>query len=394
MRMANGFSPQWVIKEATYFDHATHRFVAGDIEIAGEWIVAIRPPGTSAHACAWDARGFVCTPGLVKAHADPHTIATESEALLRAGITTAGTLCATARECIARASRTPLRLVTRLLLNPVAQARNEQRHPDARARAPELRALQRIEALVRRNDGRLALAVHCPSIVSAHELAYAQALAAALRLKLGFVLSDDEASARAFRDRFYSSETHLLDFMQLLRRGTTVWGRSQLTRNDIETLAASGANVSGLHAASLLERRARIGARAFANTTCTSRPTRLAALLDMPDSPADARWWVDAATRAAAAALGERTCGRIESGMRADLCLFRTPPGNVLGAGSEAFVELFEWGRPDVVLIAGATPRSVAAEGEASGSAPPQRMGARTCPPRALGANLLHMAQL
>jgi hypothetical protein len=114
----------------------------------------------------------------------------------------------------------------------------------------------------------------------------------------------------------------------------------------------------------------------------------------MPDSPADARWWVDAATRAAAAALGERTCGRIESGMRADLCLFRTPPGNVLGAGSEAFVELFEWGRPDVVLIAGATPRSVAAEGEASGSAPPQRMGARTCPPRALGANLLHMAQL
>lgn len=353
MRTTDQSSPQWVIKEVTYFDHAAHRFVMGDIEIDGERIGAIAPPGRSGCERAIDARGCVCTPGLVKAQTDSRLIADESESLLREGVTTAGTLCASASECTVAASRSSLHVVARLMVNALARVRSEARHPDAGVRAAELRALARIEAVLRGSGARLALAVHCPSIASAYELLYAQNIAAALSLELGFELSDDDESARAFRERFYRSETHLLAFLQLLRPGVSVWGRSQLTRSDVETLVQFGADVIGLNAASILERRTPGGCRACVRT-CASG-TRLAALAGISAVHADADMCVDAATVAAAAALGERTCGRIAPGMRADLCLFSSLGRHLIGLGSEAFVELFERGRPDSVIVAGAT---------------------------------------
>ena len=48
MRIADRDSRPWVIRQTTYFDHGTHRFAVGDIEIAGERIAAIKPAGTSA----------------------------------------------------------------------------------------------------------------------------------------------------------------------------------------------------------------------------------------------------------------------------------------------------------------------------------------------------------
>ncbi len=344
MQMADHYSPQWVLKEITYFDHETHRFLVGDLEIDGERIHAIRSPGTSTFERALQAREWVCTPGLVNVQAGFGPIEVEPERLLHEGMTTVGTLCATARECIVAATRSRLRLVTRLILNPFARARSQQRRPDAHARAPELRALERVQALVGRHGGRLSIAMHCPSIVSAYELVYAQNVAAALRVTLSLVLSANASSARAFRERFYCSETHLLDYMQLLRPNTTVLGLSQLTRVDIDTLARSGANVPELKASS--------GHARTSIDTATSAP-RVGLLRDIGATYRDADARVDAVTVSAAAALGEQRCGRIAPGMRADLCLFAPAGRHPLGGGSEAFVQLFDSRRPDAVIVGG-----------------------------------------
>lgn len=354
MRMADSNWRQWALKEITYFDHATHRFVAGDLEIDGERIRAIVPPGESKFERAVQARAWIATPGLVQARSDTPTSAAQFDRLLRAGTTTAGTRCATGGECIAAINRTRLRLVARLLLNPFSQARSGQRRPDTQARAPEIRAFERIEALVRRQGGRLSLAVHCPCIASAYELVYARNIAAALRLDLGFELSEDERSARAFRERFYCSEVHLLDYLQLLQAGTTVWGPAQLTRGDIDILARSGAAVPGLEAISNRKRRAR--GRPQISTETDATASAFGARSGAAGAEADR--CVDAVTVSAAAALGERTCGRIARGMRADLCLFAPSPRHPLGGGSEAFVHLFESRRPDAVIVGGALAHS------------------------------------
>ena len=157
MQMADHYSPQWALKETTYFDHETHRFRVGDLEIEGGRIHAVKPPGTSTFEQAVPAREWVCTPGLVNVLAGAPLIDGAPERLLSAGMTTAGTLYATARECIVAATRTRLRLVTRLILNPFARARSQQRQPDAEARAPEIHALERLNALVRCNGGRFRL---------------------------------------------------------------------------------------------------------------------------------------------------------------------------------------------------------------------------------------------
>lgn len=353
MQMADRYSTRWALKEVTYFDHRTHRFVVGDVEIDGDRIRAIRSPGTSTVDHAVQARDWVCTPGLVNALLDVTPIDGESERLLSEGTTAAGMLCTTARECIVAATRSRLRVVARLILNPFARARSEQRKPKAEAHTPELRALERLNALVRRNGGRLSIAMHCPSIASAYELVYAQNVAAALRLKLSFVLSASAQSARAFRERFYSSETHLLSYMQLLRPGTTVLGLSQLTRADIDILARSGADVPGLNAISMPQRRTRGHAQALAEAAPAASRGGLCRGVGAAYRNVDAR--VDALTIAAAAALGERTCGRIAPGMCADLCLFAPPECNPLASnGSEAFVRLFESRRPDAVIVGGA----------------------------------------
>ena len=350
MRMADSSSQQWALKEITYFDHATHRFVAGDLEIDGERIRAIAPPGESKLDPAVQAREWIATPGLVQARADPPTTAAQFDRLLRAGTTTVGTRCATGGECIAAINRTRLRLVARLLFNPFAQARSRQQRPDTEVRAPEIRAFQRIEALVRRNGGRLSLAVHCPSIASAYELVYARNAAAALRLDLGFELSEDERSARAFRERFYCSEVHLLDYLQLLQPGTTVWAPAQLTRSDVDILVRSGAAVPELEAISNPKRRAR--ERSQTSAEITAAASAFGARIGVAGAEADR--CVDAVTVSAAAALGERTCGRIAPGMRADLCLFAPSLRHPLGGGSEAFVRLFESRGPDAVIVGGA----------------------------------------
>lgn len=351
MQMADHYSPQWALKETTYFDHETHRFRVGDLEIEGGRIHAVKPPGTSTFEQAVPAREWVCTPGLVNVLAGAPLIDGAPERLLSAGMTTAGTLYATARECIVAATRTRLRLVTRLILNPFARARSQQRQPDAEARAPEIHALERLNALVRCNGGRFSIAMHCPSIVSAYELVYAQNLATALRLNLSFVLSDNARSARAFRERFYSSETHLLSYLQLLRPGTTVLGLSQLTRADIDMLAHSGADVPGLKAISTPQRRTRGHRRAPAGTA--SAGSRSGLFCGGCASCRDVDACVDAVTVSAAAALGEPACGRIAPGMRADLCLFAPPGTDPLGGGSETFVQLFESRRPDAVIVGG-----------------------------------------
>ena len=172
--------------------------------------------------------------------------------------------------------------------------------------------------------------------------------------------------------------------MQLLRPDTTVWGRAQLTRSDIEILAACGANVSGWHAASLSERRPRAGVHSVGDGARASDATRLSALVGIAASQVNADRCVDAATVGAAAALGERTCGRIDAGMRADLCLFSSAGRNMVGSGSDAFVQLFERGRPDVVLVAGATARTPAVDERMNSSAAPRHIGERACIPRAL----------
>ncbi|WP_162878199.1 amidohydrolase family protein [Trinickia diaoshuihuensis] len=338
MREAGRGSSRWALKNVTYFDHSTHRFVAGDLEIDGDRIGALRPPGTSMLGSAVDARPFVCTPGLVRTHADFGDVAHASGQWLRAGITTVGTSCATARQCVVAARQAPQRVVARLTLNEFARARCRGHRPDARAGAPELRALARIDTLMRRHGGRLALAVRCAAIGSAFELVYAYNLAAAAGLALGFEFADSPDSARAFRERFYSSETELLSFLQLLHHGTTVWGLSQLTRHDVDLLVRSGAR--------------RLDASPIGTSTETAFPgSRLSALAGRSATSAEGA--VDAATIDAAGVLGQTDCGRISEGMQADLCLFRAPHGSMLGADSAAFVQLYDSSEPLAVIVAG-----------------------------------------
>lgn len=356
MRAATESSPEWVIKETTFFDHQTHRFVVGDIEIDGERIAAITPPGASARARSLDARRYVCTPGLVSANTALRNIEAPFDRLLQAGITTAGRICATAAECIAATSHTRVRPFMYLLINGFSRARAGQSRADGNVYWPEQHAFEQMAALVAGNGGRLLPAIHCPSVLSAQELVYAGLFAQSLYLDLGLVLSDCAPAAQAFRERFYCSETHLLAFLQLLRPGIAVWGSSQLTRHDVGILRASGVDVFGMHARSPRRRGRGPYAEASADATADGRACGKTPL-DLLAGPvlaaqADADALVDAATVRAAKALGDQTCGRIARGMRADLCLFAMPEEPVCGLGSEAFLRLFE-SRPHAVLVGG-----------------------------------------
>lgn len=341
MRMARRGGAEWVLKRITYFDHETHRFRIADIEIDGEWITAVRPPGASTIEYAVDGRAYACTPGLIHARSDLQAVLCQSSHLLESGITTAGVICATAGECIHAATHSPIRLIAHLLLNAFSGARVPQRNYVGDAHAAEVRFFEQIAALVSRISGHLMPAMHCPSIVSAQELVYGQKMAAALRRKLGFVLSDSASAAQIFGDRFYCSETQLLEFMQLLQPGTSIWGLSQLTRIDVEILRRSGAEVLGLSDLNM-----RIFRQPCAHATPT---TNFGALFGDCDLNADAA--VDAATVSAAAALGDTTCGQIAPGMRADLCLFATSTRELGGLGSAAFIDFFGRSRPRLVLI-------------------------------------------
>lgn len=351
MREAGVGSVKWALKSVTYFDHSTHRFVAGDIEIDGERIGAVRPPGASTLETAIDGRDYVCTPGLVRPHADRSAIECEAGLWLRAGITTAGTLCDTATQCIVAARQAPQRLVTRLTLNALAHARSRDCCPRTQARACELRALERIDALVRRNGGRLALAIRCAPIDSAFDLVYARNVASKTQLALGFELSDSAHAAQAFRERFYASETHLLGFLQLLHPGAIVWASSQLSVRDIDLLIQSGAVMAGPNAGPMTAPRRRPPSTAAVEPALWA--PRICSMLGMQSTGGDADAFVDAATIRAATALGEFRCGRIAPDMYADLCLFQTPRYPQTAAGSEAFIDLFESTQPAAVVMAG-----------------------------------------
>ena len=206
MRMAHPGSPEWVFKRITYFDHKTHRFRTGDIEIDGEWISAIRAPGTSTIEYGVDGRAYACTPGLIRAHVDPGAVLSQSAGLLQSGITTAGIVCATAGECIRTATRSHVRLIAHLLLNAFSAARVQQRNYAGLAHAAEIGFFQKTAELLRRSSALLLPALHCSSIVSAQELVYAQHVARALHRKLCLLLSDSVWTAQSFRERFYCSE--------------------------------------------------------------------------------------------------------------------------------------------------------------------------------------------
>lgn len=201
-------------------------------------------------------------------------------------------------------------------------------------------------------------ALCCACILSAHELVYAHRLATVLGTKLGFVLSDEAQTARAFRERFYCSETQLLDFMQVLLPGSSVWNLSQLSRPDIDILRKSNAEAVGLNALTVQGRRSlrrasaeveRLDLRLSENQRRFPHWSNWSVTTGFRD--ADAR--IDAATIRAAAALDEPTCGAIAPGMRADLCCFAMPGDDLHGLGSAAFIRLFERQRPDAVLVGG-----------------------------------------
>jgi cytosine/adenosine deaminase-related metal-dependent hydrolase len=316
MRAAGQDSLKWALKSATYFDHETHRFAIGDIEIGGEQVSAIKPSGASTLAHAIDARRYVCTPGLVGVPIDGQTLALEPDRLIQRGLTTGALVFPCASECIRAMRLTRARLYAHLLLNPFSRARAAQGRVDPRVYAPELRVFERLANQVARHGARLLPAIDCACVSSAHELLFAQDFADALGLKLNLVLSDSAQAARAFRERFYCTEMQLLAFLRLLQPQAAVWGLSQLTRLDLRILRESGAKAIGL-------------------------------LQTKPEER------VDAATIAAAAALGDPTCGRIAPGMRADLCLFSTADTSLQGSGSESFLRLFEASNPDAVVIAG-----------------------------------------
>jgi cytosine/adenosine deaminase-related metal-dependent hydrolase len=237
-------------------------------------------------------------------------------------------------------------------LNEFAHARSRDCRPRTHARASELHALERIDALVRRNGARLALAIRCAPIASAFDLVYARNVASEARLALGFELSESAPSAQAFRERFYTSEIQLLDFLQLLHPGSIVWAGPQLSARDIDLLIRSGVNVAVRGAGSMTTRRRPAPFNAALESA--PPPARICALLDIQATGGNANACVDAATVRAAGALGESRCGRIAPDMYADLCLFQVPRRPPLGAGSEAFIGLFESGQPAAVVMAGA----------------------------------------
>jgi cytosine/adenosine deaminase-related metal-dependent hydrolase len=338
MRAGGQDSLRWAIKGATYFDHDTHRFIAGDLEIDGAHISAIKPAGTSTLARALDAQRHVCTPGLVGAPLAPLALDVETDRLIERGVTTAALFLGAASECVRAMRRTQARLYFHLLLNELSRARTPQRATCARPCFHEIRIFQRLAAQVARHGGRLLPAIDCAGVLSAHELIYARRFAAALGLKLAFVLSDSVEAARAFRERFYCTEVQLLAFLQVLRPDSVVWGLAQLTRDDRRILRESGARAVGL-----------------------------------PHTAADAD--VDAITVLPAAALDDPTCGRIAPGMRADLCLFSTVDLAPPSSGSESFLRLFEAHSPDAVLIAGKlVGGSLGATAPSDAAVPPLRL--------------------
>jgi cytosine/adenosine deaminase-related metal-dependent hydrolase len=324
--MLGQFSQEWVIRNVTFFDHDTHSFVAGDIEVDGPEIVAIRPPGSSTLQHGADGRGHVCLPGLVVTQAELLAIHGDPDRLLRAGTTTVGTICRTASECILAASQTKVRLVAHVLLNAGDRAREGCSGIHERG----VEVFDRVADFVSSNKVRVLPAVYCASVVSAAELVRAQHFASSQRRRLGLVLADGRDDAQAFRERFYCSETQLLTFLRLLDPGTTVFPGTQLSDRDADTLVRSEVRVAGGYA--VAQRRA-------------SRQRTWGAI--------DADRAVDAITVAAGADLGQTDCGRISTGMRADLCLFRSPERSLRGGGSAAFLELLKEQRPDFVITSG-----------------------------------------
>ncbi len=363
MHIGDEKSPPWVIESATYFDHRTHRFTVGDIEIDGEWIASIEPPGASRVPHVLDGRDRVVTPGLMRAHAEPLRFERDADRLLQAGVTTAALVCATASACVLAANRMPQRLCAALLLNAFSRARTLQQGANSDVPSQEVRVFERIAAQLRNNGTHLLPAVQCASILSAQELVYAQNFAAALGRKLAVVLSDSPQAAQAFRERFYCSEMQLLAFLQLPPSETTVWGLSQLTRRDVDLLRGWGADALPAMAPWADARRhgqlppslpCRYDCRANGGSQPDPLLATTAGLRGVgPRMAADVQ--VDAWTASAAAALGDPRSGRIAPGMRADLCVFSSGGAApcLRGLGSEAFLQLLQFRKPDVVLVGG-----------------------------------------
>jgi cytosine/adenosine deaminase-related metal-dependent hydrolase len=359
MRTLEHISPEWAIKNVTFFDHDTHSFVEGDIEIDGQRIAAIRTAGSSAIRYAIDGRDHVCTPGLVLAQTNWPATHGEPHDLLRRGVTTVAATCRTASECILAASQSKVRLVIHWLLDANRHAREGQLGLDER----ELHMFARIADCVGSNSALILPALHCASVVSAAELVYAQQFASALKRRLVLVLSESNEAAQAFRERFFCSETQLLAFMRLLEPNVTVIPGQSLSDRDTETLLNSGVRIVGRGAGwprPLAYRRVRsIGASPCIDgfSSCCD-DARSMAQVPAPTVSANVRCEnadavVDALTVGAGADVGETDCGRIAAGMRADLCMFRSTGTNLQGLGSQAFLKLIRDSEPDCVMIGG-----------------------------------------
>jgi cytosine/adenosine deaminase-related metal-dependent hydrolase len=360
-------SNQWVIGDTLYFNSLAHIFVRGDVEISGSRIKRIVPSRTSRLTDILPGHEIVCLPGLINADAGlvQGEWASHSHELALGGITTAGEFH---RGLPDSDSFTDKSGVRRLIYVELGENPAESGNTGVDRQA--LEAFERAVNTDAFGTSTIFPAVAPGGLWSAASLLAIASSAERLRKRLCVRLCRTRQDADEYKQTRFFTEIGLLSYLSILTSETTIFGLSQVSRQDAAMLRESQANLVCApeamsesmieHHGSTLWQKDRAVALSISREAIADL-NRYASLIissmalmhrsENVSHTCDAL--VDSLTHSAASALGIKGIGSIAPDMCADLCLFDRPADLCAGRDSLYFIKLLASGRPRHVLING-----------------------------------------
>ncbi|MDR6903559.1 amidohydrolase family protein [Rhizobium miluonense] len=392
---------QWthfVIQSTEYFDLDRACFRLADIEIEGDVIVGIHPPGSASARHVVDGRKLLCTPGLVNAHLHPskelyrglyppgsasemldvvhRNNRSESEAdqasasmfalsqSILQGVTSVGIFTSRAKVDARQAQKSGLRAAVFFSQN------------DLWAGGGEIPETHKLDGILKQfddvfdvfDDARISINPATASEFSSSDELLKVLHHIAMKTGRRFSLHIQEGAERvgAFIKTHGESGIARLSRVGVLDRFTTVVHASALTESDVRLLQAHPVGIVHCPISNAFTSAGKMPLRALVREHDVGIGTDSAMInpinriafeaafaMHHHDASEDAaRDIIEMLTIKGARSINIQNSGKIEPGMQADFCLFEGSPYKSPDH-SIHFLELFLFGRPKSVFVAG-----------------------------------------